>query len=170
MDAFSGNHQIRLCSKDQEKTAFFINCGLHDYKIMPFGLKNTRATYQRLVNKLFEPLIGKTMEVYVDDMIVKSKINGDHGHDLRKTFDILRAFSMKLNPKKCVFGVRLGKFLGFMTSSRGIKANLDKIQAILNKKSPRSVREMQRLTGYITTLGRFMSQSAEKCQPFFRIL
>ena len=95
--------------------------------MMPFGLKNAGATYQRLVNKLFEPLIGKTMEVYVDDMIVKSRTDVDHNHDLRKTFNMLRAFSMKLNPKKCVFGVRSGKFMGFMISSRGIKANSDKI-------------------------------------------
>jgi len=100
---------------------------LHCCKMMPFGLKNARATYQCLVNKLFEPLIGKTMEVYIDDIIVKSKTDGDHGNDLRKTFDILRAFSMKLNPKKCVFRVRLGKFLGFMISSRGIEANSDKM-------------------------------------------
>ena len=89
-----------------------------------------------MVNKLFEPLIGKTMEVYVDDIIVKSKIDGDHGQDLRKTFGILWAFSVKLNPNKCVFGVRSGKFLGFMISSRGIEANLNKIQAILDMKLP----------------------------------
>jgi len=76
---------------------------------------------------LFEPLIGKTMEVYIDDMMVKSKTDVDHNHDLRKMFDILRAFNMKLNPNKCVFEVQSGKFLGFMISSRRIEANPDKI-------------------------------------------
>jgi len=104
-DAFSRYHQMPLCPTDQEKTAFITDHGLHCYKMMPFGLKNAGATYQRLVNKLFKLLIGKIMEVYVDNMIVKSKTGGDHGHDLRKTFDILRAFAMKLNPKKCIFGV-----------------------------------------------------------------
>jgi len=118
MDAFSGYHRIPLCLKDQEKTAFIMDWGLHYYTMMPFGLENAGATYQRLVDKLFEPFIGKTMEVYFDDMIVKSKTNGDHVYDLMKMFDILRAFTMKLNPKKCVFGVRSGKFLSVMISSR----------------------------------------------------
>ena len=95
--------------------------------MIPFGLKNARPTYQRLVNKLFEPLIGKMMEVYIDDMIVKSKTDVDPRNNLRKTFDILRAFSMKLNPKNCMFGVRSGKFLAFMISSGRIEANADKI-------------------------------------------
>jgi len=106
MDALSAYHQIPLCSDDQEKTTFITDRGLHCYKMMPFGLKNARATYQRLINKLFEPLIGKTIEVYVDNMKVKSKSDVGHSHDLRKTFDILRAFSMKLNPRKCMCGVR----------------------------------------------------------------
>ena len=103
-------------------------------------------------------------------MIVKSRTDVDHNHDLRKTFDILRAFSIKLNPKKCVFGVRLGKFLGFMISIRGIEANPDKMQAILDLKPQRNIREVQRLTDCVVALGRFMSRSADKCQPFFRIL
>ena len=94
---------------------------------MPFGLKNTGATYQRLVNKLFEPFIGKTMEVSIDDMIVKSTLDDGHSQGLQSTLDVLRAFEMKLNLKKCVFRVRSCKFLGFMTSNRGIEANADKI-------------------------------------------
>ena len=127
MDAFSGYHQIALCPEDQEKTAFVIDCGLHYYSVMPFGLKNVGVTYQCLVNKLFEPLIGQTVEVYVDDMIMKSKAKEDHSSNLQKTFEILRAFNMRLNPKKCVFRVRSGKFLGFMISHRGIEVNPDKI-------------------------------------------
>ena len=128
------------------------------------------ATYQRLVNKLFEPLVGKTMEVYIDDMTAKSKSDIDCSHDLRQTLDILQAFSMKLNPKKCVFEVQSGNFLDFMISSRGIEANPDKIRAILDMKSPRNVKEVQCLTECIAALGQFMSRSANKCQPFFRVL
>jgi len=86
---------------------------------MPFGLKNAGATYQWLVNKLFEPLIGRTMEAYVDDMILKSMLDAEHGSDLWKTLDILPPFGMKVNPKKCVFGIRSGKFLEFMINSLG---------------------------------------------------
>ena len=160
MDAFSGYHQIPLHPEDEEKTAFITDRGLHCYKVMPFGLKNAGTTYQRLVNKLFEPLIGRTMEVYVDYMVVKSKLQSDHHVDLRKTFEILRAFNMKLNPKKCVFGVRSGKFLGFMISHRGIEANPDKVQAVLDMQPPRTIREVQRLTGCVAALGHFMFRSA----------
>jgi len=153
IDAFSGYHQIPLCPKDQEKATFITDHGLHCYKVMPFGLKNIGATYQRLVNKLFEPLIGQTIEVYVDDMIMKNKAEEDHSRDLRKTFEILRAFNMKLNPKKCVFGVRSGKFPSFMISNGGIEANPDKIQVVLDIKPPQNVQEVQHLTGCIATLG-----------------
>jgi len=106
MDAFLGYHQIPLAEEGQEKTSFVVDTGLYCYKMMPFGLKNAGATYQRLVNKVFEPLIGKTMEVYVDDMITKSIKEVDHAQDLEETFKLLRTYVMKLNPKKCTFGVR----------------------------------------------------------------
>ena len=98
MDAFSGYHQIPLYPEEQEKIAFIMDRGLCCYKIMPFGLQNAEETNQCLVNKLFKPLVGKTMEVYVDDMIVRSRADIDQSHDLRKSFNILRPFSMKLNP------------------------------------------------------------------------
>ena len=94
---------------------------------MPFGLKNTGATYQRLVNHMFRPQIGRNVEVYVDDMLVKSVDEGSHLDDLQETFETLRRYKMKLNPSKCAFGVSSGKFLGFMVSQRGIEANPDKI-------------------------------------------
>jgi len=110
------------------------------------------------------------MEVNIDDMIVKTKSDVDHSHNLRQTFDILRAFSIKLNPKKCVLGVRSRKFLRFIISSRGIDANPDKIQAILDIKPLQNIKEVQRLARCIAALGRFMSRSADKCWLFFRIL
>ena len=116
MDAFSGYNQIKMAEEDQEKTAFITSQGLYCYKVMPFGLKNARATYQRLVNKMFNKQISRNMEVYVDDMLIKSKEELAHLDDLRETFATLKQYQMKLNPSKCVFGVALGKFLGFMVS------------------------------------------------------
>ena len=169
MDAFLGYHQIPLCPDDQEKNALTTDWGLHCYKVMPFELKNAGATYQQLVNKLLEPLIDQTMEVYVDDMIVKSKLDAERDQDLRKTLDILRAFRMKLNPKKCMFRVRSSKFLRFMISSQGIEANLDKIQAVFDMKPLCNIKEVQLLTRCIAALERFMSRSVNKFQPFFPV-
>ena len=116
MDAFSGYNQIKMAEEDYEKTAFIMSQGLYCYKVMPFGLKNAGVTYHRLVNKMFNKQIGRNMEVYVDDMLIKSKEELAHLDDLRETFATLKQYQMKLNPSKCVFGVVSGKFLGFMVS------------------------------------------------------
>ena len=116
MDAFSGYNQIRMEETDQEKTSFVTSQGLFCYKVMSFRLKNTGATYQRLMNKMFAHQIGRNVQVYIDDMLVKSIREDDHLSDLQETFDTLRTYNMKLNPSKCVFGVTAGKFLGFMVS------------------------------------------------------
>uniref|UniRef100_A0A2N9J1F3 Uncharacterized protein n=1 Tax=Fagus sylvatica TaxID=28930 RepID=A0A2N9J1F3_FAGSY len=139
-------------------------------KVMPFGLKNAGATYQRLMNRMFHDQIGRNVEVYVDDMLVKSKEEDGHLDDLRETFQTLRKYQMKLNPSKCAFGVYSGKFLGFMVSQRGIEANPDKIKAILEMQPPKNIKEVQRLTGRIAALNRFMSRSTDKCLPFFKTL
>ena len=109
---------------------------------MLFGLKNTGATYQRLVNKVFADKIGRSMEVYMDDMLVKSLTIKQHIKDLADTFASLRLYNMKLNPEKCTFGVEADKFLGFIVSQRGIKINPEKIQAILEMTSPKSVKDI----------------------------
>ena len=116
MDAFSGYNQIKMDEADQEKTSFITSQGLFCYKVMPFGLKNAGAPYQRLVNHMFRPQIGRNVEVYVDDILVKSLDEERHPDDLQETFDTLRRHQMKLNPNKCAFGVSSGKFLGFMVS------------------------------------------------------
>ncbi|WJZ96852.1 hypothetical protein VitviT2T_015499 [Vitis vinifera] len=116
LDAFSGYHQIPMAPADEEKTAFITPHGLYYYKVMPFGLKNVGATYQRLMTKIFKPLVGHTMEVYIDDIMVKSKTRGEHALHLQEVFHLLRKYDMKLNPSKCAFGVSAGKFLGFMVS------------------------------------------------------
>ena len=105
---------------DTEKTAFTTPYGLFCYNVMSFGLKNAGATFQRLVTKMFRPLLGKTMEVYINDMLVNSKERPDHAGHLQEAFQLLRAYGMKLNPSKCAFRVSMGRFLGFMVTQRGI--------------------------------------------------
>jgi hypothetical protein len=170
IDAFSGYNQIHISKLDEEKTSFITDRGLYYYNMMPFGLKNAGATYQRLVNRMFSDQIGRNEEVYVDDMLVKSRKAISHLADLKETFNTLRRYQMKLNPAKCAFGVSSGKFLGFMVSSRGIEANLEKIRAVLELQAPRTTKQLQQLTGRITALNWFISRSTDKCLPFFKIL
>ena len=137
---------------------------------MPFSLKNAGVTYQRLVNHIFPPQIGRNVEVYIDEMLVKSLDKGSHLDDLQETFETLRRYKMKLNPSKCAFGVSLGKFLGFMVSQRGIEENPDKIQAILNMEPLKNIKEVQFLTGQVAALNRFVLKATDKCLPFFKVL
>ena len=155
---------------NQEKTLFVTSQGLYCYKVMPFGLKKAGATYQRLVNYMFSHQIGRNVEVYIDDMLVKSKDETNHLGDLKETFSTLRKYNMKLNPAKCAFAISSGKFLGFMVSQRGIEANSDKVKAIIEVKSPKTVKEVQSLRGKVVALNRFVSRATEKCMPFFKVL
>ncbi|XP_011078668.1 uncharacterized protein LOC105162366 [Sesamum indicum] len=116
MDAYQGYHQIYMAKEDREKTSFITQAGIYCYNVMPFGLKIAGATYQQFVNRMFDELIGKTMEVYVDDMLVKSKRSQDHLEHLEQTFRIMRSYGIKLNPDKCTFGVSGEKFLGYIVS------------------------------------------------------
>ncbi|KAM2098016.1 hypothetical protein ACFX1R_021478 [Malus domestica] len=170
MDAYSGYNQILMNPSDQEHTAFITDRGLYCYKVMPFGLKNAGATYQRLVNSMFAEQIGKSMEVYVDVMLVKSKHADQHITNLSETFTILKRYRMRLNPNKCAFGVGSGKFLGFMISQRGIEANPEKIKAILDMKEPVTSKDIQTLTGKVAALTRFISKATDRCAPFFKSL
>ncbi|KAJ9542724.1 hypothetical protein OSB04_029230, partial [Centaurea solstitialis] len=170
MDAYSGYNQILMHKDDQEKTAFMTDKGIYCYKVMPFGLKNAGSTYQRLVNRMFKDHLGRTMEVYIDDMLVKSERSQDHIQHLKQSFDILREYKMKLNPTKCSFGVRAGKFLGYMVTRRGIEASPEQIKAILEIQSPRNVKEVQKLTGRVAALNRFISRSSDKCHLFYNVL
>ena len=155
---------------DQEKASFVIGQGTYCYRVMPFGLKNAGATYQRLVNRMFQKQIGTSMEAYIDDMLVKSTTAELHIAHLFEAFQILREYNMKLNPAKCAFGVSAGKFLGFIVNNRGIEANPDKIKVMLDMPPPSSIKEVQRLTGRIAALSRFVSRASDKCQPFFQVL
>ncbi|KAI5335513.1 hypothetical protein L3X38_025646 [Prunus dulcis] len=170
MDAYSGYNQIMMHWDDKTKTSFIIERGTYCYKVMPFGLKNAGATYQRLVNKIFKEQIGKTMEVYVDDMLVKAPKRADHIGNLAESFSLLRQYRMKLNPSKCTFGVSSGQFLGYLVTQRGIEAHPRQIKAILEMKSPFTVKEIQSLTDRAVALNRFLSRSTDKCRPFFKAL
>ncbi|KAL0313577.1 UNVERIFIED_CONTAM: Retrovirus-related Pol polyprotein from transposon [Sesamum radiatum] len=156
--------------EDRKKVSFITSEGTFCYVAMPFGLKNAGATYQRLVDKIFRPQIGRNVELYVDDMLVKSKKAEEHIKDLVKTFSVLRKYKLKLNPAKCAFGVQGGRFLGFMVTQRGIETNRLKIKAFIDMKAPTCLNEAQRLTGRIAALSRFISKSAEKSLPFFKTL
>ena len=137
---------------------------------MPFDLKNVGATYQRLVTKMFRPLLGTTMEVYIDDMLVKSKQRPDHATHLQQAFDLHREYGMKLNTLKCAFGVNVSRFLGVMVTQRGIEANPVQLKAILHSPAPSSKKEIQRLTGRLAALGPFISRFTDRLKPFFTTL
>ena len=126
--------------------------GNYHYKVMSFGLKNVSSTYQRMMTRMFEPQLSKNIEIYVDDMVVKSKIVSRHLRNLGGTFNVLRRHKLCLNASKCSFGVGLGKFLGYMVTHRGIEVNLDQIKAINDLKPLRNVKEVQKLIGMITAL------------------
>ena len=125
LDAFQGYHQIPLALEDQEKTVFVTPIGNYHYKVMHFGLKNARSTYQRMMTKMFESQLGKNIEVYIDDMVVKNKVVSNHVGDLGSIFEILREHKLRPNASKCSFGVESGKFLGYVVTLRGIEVNLN---------------------------------------------
>ena len=143
LNAFSTYHQIPMHPPDVEKTIFITPYELFCYNVMLFGLKNVGVTYQRLVTKMFRPLLGKTIKVYIDDMLVNSKERPDHAEHLQEAFELLRAYGMKLNPSKCAFGVSAGLFLGFMVTQRGIEANPAQLKAILESQAPASRKGVQ---------------------------
>ncbi|GFS40362.1 hypothetical protein Acr_00g0068110 [Actinidia rufa] len=145
LDAYTGYHQITLHGPDQEKTAFMTPRGVFCYKVMPFELKNAGATYQIMVTKMFNHVLGKTMDAYIDDML-------------------------RHNAAKCAFGVGLGKFLGHLVTRRGIEGNPEQIAAIDQIASPRNAKEVQKLAEMAAVLNRFISKSSDKCCPFFKLL
>ncbi|CAJ2673127.1 unnamed protein product [Trifolium pratense] len=170
MDAYSGYNQIPMAVADREKTAFMTESGNYYYNVMPFGLKNAGATYQRMMNKVFRGQIGDMLEVYMDDMIVKSPEELDHVVHLRKVFEQARKYNMRFNPEKCTFGVQAGKFLGFYLTERGIEANPDKCRAFAELPTPSDKKSIQTLNGMLTSLSRFVSKSAQHALPFFKLL
>ncbi|GAU22742.1 hypothetical protein TSUD_138660 [Trifolium subterraneum] len=170
MDAYSGYNQIKMAEIDKKKTAFMTETGNYYYNVMPFGLKNVGATYQRMMNKVFHNEIGDMLEAYMDDMIVKSEEEFDHTVHLKRVFDQARKFNMRFNPEKCTFGVKAGKFLGFYLTERGIEANPDKCRAFFDYPTPKSKKSIQTLNGMLTSMARFVAKSAQHALPLFKLL
>ncbi|GKD59898.1 reverse transcriptase domain-containing protein [Tanacetum coccineum] len=170
LDAYKGYHKIKMEKEDEEKTAFITSQGIFCYSKMLFGLKNAGSTYQRLVDKAFQRHIGRNLEVYVDDLVIKSHTEEEIIRDITETFKTLRQINMKLNPKKCTFGMQEGMFLGYKVSTNGLRACPDKADAVLSLPSLRCIKDVQKLNGKLASLNRFLSKSAEKSLPFFKTL
>jgi hypothetical protein len=169
LDACSGYHQIRMKESDQLATSFITPFGMHCYVTMPFSLRNTGATYQRCMNHVFGKHIGRTVEAYVDDIVVKTRKASDLLSDLEVTFRCLKAKGVKLNPEKCVFEVPRGMLLGFIVSERGIEANPEKIAAITSMGPIKDLKGVQRVMGCLAALSRFISHLGERGLPLCRL-
>jgi hypothetical protein len=156
--------------EDQEKTMFITPFGAYCYTTMSFGLKNADATYQRAIQTCLKRQLNKNIEAYVDDVVVKTRNSDTLIANLEETFASLREYRWKLNPNKCVFGVPSGKLLCFIISHRGIEANPEKISAITNMKAPTCIKDVQKLTGCMAALHKFISKLGEWGLPFFKLL
>nr|GEW93417.1 reverse transcriptase domain-containing protein [Tanacetum cinerariifolium] len=161
MDAYKGYHQIKMAKEDEEKTAFITSQGIFYYSKMPFRLKNTGATYQRLVDKAFHKQIGQNLEVYVDDLVIKSHMEQEVIRDIEETFKTLRRINMKFNPKKCTFGMRKSMFLGYKVNYDGLKVCPDRVEAVLSLPSPNCLKDVQKLNGKLASLNSDFIWTAE---------
>jgi hypothetical protein len=170
IDTYSGFHQIKMARDDRKHTAFVTVDGLYCYIVMPYGLLNALPTFARAMNITLGDLVRDIVEVYVDDIVVKTRESDSLLENLARVFDKLRATPTKLNPEKCVFGVSAGKLLGFLVSHRGIEANPDKIRAIEAMRPPARLKDVRRLTGSLAALSRFISRLAERALPFFKLM
>jgi hypothetical protein len=170
LDAYSGYHQIAMCIVDQLATSFITPFGAYCYQMMPFGFKNVGATFQRCMRRVFGELIGRIIEAYVDDIVVKSKKTGDLAPDLTEVFAKLPQHGVKLNPEKCVFGVPRGMLLGFVMLERSIEDNPDKISAIMDMGPIKNLKGVQRVTGCLAALSRFIARLRERSLPLYKLM
>ena len=169
IDGFSGYNQIKMVTEDMEKTTFVTLWRTFCYKVMSFGLKNVGATYQRAMVALFHDMMHREIEVYVDDIIVMSKTEEEHLVNLRKLFERLRKYQLRLNPAKCTFGVKSGKLLGFIVSQKGIEVDPEKVKAILEMPEPRTEKQVWGFLGRLNYIARFISQLTTTCEPLFKL-
>ncbi|KAL0340118.1 UNVERIFIED_CONTAM: hypothetical protein Sradi_4528600 [Sesamum radiatum] len=163
MDGLSGYNQIRVLPKDEECTTFCTPKGIYCYKVMPFGLKNAKVTYQRAMQNIFDDMLHKNVECYVDDLVVKTKKREEHLADLQIVFGCLRKYNLKMNPLKCAFSVMSGKFLDFIIPHRGIEVNPAKVDAIQKIPPPRNLKELRSLHGNLAFTRRFISNLVGRC-------
>ncbi|XP_062085733.1 uncharacterized protein LOC133791838 [Humulus lupulus] len=170
MDGFPGYNQIKMEPEDEELTAFRTPKNIYCYTVMPFGLKNAGATYQRAMTTVFEDMLHNTIECYVDDLVGKTKEMRNHLDDLRRVFDRLQKHQLKRNPLKCPFGVTSRKFLEFVVRHRGIEIDPVKIKVIFEMPPPRNLRQLRGLQGRLAYVRRFISNLSGRCQPFTRLM
>jgi hypothetical protein len=170
MDGFSGYNQILMSPKDAEKTAFRTPIGNFYYTVMPFGLKNAGATYQRTMTAMFHDMMHREIEDYVDDIVVKSKKREDHLTVLRRVFERCRLYKLKMNPLKCAFGVAAGKFLGFLVHQRGIDVDPTRASAIASMKPPTTHKELKSFLGKLSYIRRFIPGLAAVTSSFAPLL
>jgi hypothetical protein len=170
LDCFSEYHQVWMRREDEAKTRFTTPFGIFCFVRMPEGLRNAGPTFNRMMKLILGSQLGRNASAYVDDIVIMSEKEKDHIADLTETFDNMRRNGLKLNPEKCIFGVRKGQLLGCMVSKRGILENPQKIEALRRMQPPSNRKEVQRLTGRIALLNRFISKAAERSLPFFKVL
>jgi hypothetical protein len=170
LDCFSGYHQIYMKEEDKASTSFITPFGMYCFMRMPKGLKNAGSTFSHLTKKILKDQMGRNIFTYVNDIVVASKNKEDHLSDLIETFANMREARLRLNPEKCIFGVRRGKILGYLILHKGIEANPSKIQAIMDMEPPQSTKDIQRLIGRLAALNRFISRSTERSLPFLKTL
>ena len=168
LDAYYGYKHIRMNESDRIHKVFITDRGLYCYKRMPFGLKNIRVTYQRLIKRMFARLLGKKVEAYIDDMVIKSKKSRDHINNVEKVFEIFQRYKMKLNPLKCTSSVSSEKFLDHVVSNRGIEPNPTQMKTLSEIEKPQTIWDVQSLARKIAALGRFISKILDCCKPFFQ--
>lgn len=170
MDGFSRYNQIMMAMIDKLKKSFTTEWGIYCYTVMPFGLKNTGATYQRMANTLLHDMIHKEIEVYVDDMMVKSATREGHFEALDKFLARAEKYNLRLNPKKYIFGVTSGKLLGHIVSQKVIEIDPDKVKVILEMPTPKTEKEVRGFIGRLQYISRFIAKLTAICKPIFKLL
>ena len=167
IDGFSRYNQIKMAPKDMTKTTFTTKWGIYSYTIMPFELKNAGATYQRMATALLYDMMHNEVEVYVDDMIIKSEDREGHINNLRKFFERIKEYRLRFNPQKWTFGVTARKLLGFLVSDRGIEVDPSKIKALLEMPPPKSKKEIRGFVDRLQYINRFIAKLTSICEPIF---
>jgi hypothetical protein len=172
LDGYAGYNQIFMAKEDISKMAFICPgfVVLFEWIVMTFGLKNAGATYQRAMNLIFHELLGIIVEVYIDDIVVKSSGLDSHLANLRLAFEKMRRYGLKMNPLKCAFGVSAGKFLGFIVHEKGVEIDPKKIESIKKVQAPTCKKELQRLLGKVNYLRRFICNLSGKVDAFTPLL
>jgi hypothetical protein len=170
LDMFSGYHQIRVRKEDEEKTSFITPFGTICFVRMLDGLKNAGCTFLRMIAIVLHPQLRRNILAYVDDIVIKSVQRRDHISDLAETFANLRAVNLRLDPEKCVVGIHKGEVLGCLVSTKGVEVIPDKIKALIEMQDPISMKDVQKLTGRVGALNRFIPRAAERSLPFFQVL